>query len=243
MKKYLLVTSAVFVAFFASCTPPVYLPNSLNTPLLKEEGEFNIGLNKTMGGYDFQNSRAISDNVGLMINATYLKDKKSNNYRNHKFAEFGIGYFSNPDGYLVREIFVGAGLGENSIKKAMLFDPEYAEIKASYIRFFVQPTLGLYTEGLEGGVSMRVCYINFHKVNYSNIDFARTRTLFEPVVFMRIGPPNLKFYTQFGYSLRPFKDPWELSLLYDEFIFSCGFNIKFNILNIKRTPEQKKSSL
>jgi len=231
MKKYLLVTSVIFAIFFVSCTPPVYLPNSLNTPLLKEKGEFNIGLNSSIGGCDFQTSRAITDNVGLMINATYLRDRNEllGEYRDHKFAELGIGHFSHPDEHFVREIYIGAGLGTNSLKENMLFQSEAAEISADYIRLFIQPTFGAYTEGLEGGFSMRVCYINFYKVNYSNFDFIKTRTLFEPVVFMRIGPPNLKFQTQFGYSLRPFKDPMEFSFFYDEFIFSFGFNMRLNI--------------
>jgi hypothetical protein len=229
MKKYLLVTSVVFIIFFVSCAPPVYLPNTLNTPLLKEKGEFNVGLNASIGGCDFQASKAISDNVGFMVNATYLRNEWSDNYRDHKFVEFGIGYFSHPSKHLVMEIYSGAGLGANSIKETMIFDSEDAQISADYIRLFIQPTLGVYTEGFEGGLSMRVCYINFHKVNYSNIDFIKTRTLFEPVLFMRIGPPVLKFQTQFGYSLRPFKDPWEFSFFYDEFIISCGFNIRLNI--------------
>jgi hypothetical protein len=229
MKKYLLVTSVVLVTFFVSCTPPVYLPNSLNTPLLKEKGEFNIGLSRSIGGCDFQASKAISDNIGFMVNATYLRDEWSDNYRDHKFAEMGIGYFSHPDKYLVNEIYVGAGLGTNSIKEAMIFSSEDAEISADYIRLFIQPNFGVCTEGFEGGFSMRACYINFHKVNFSNIDFIKTRTLFEPVVFMRIGPPNLKFQTQLGYSLRPLKDPLEFSFFYDELIFSFGFNIRLNI--------------
>ena len=236
MKKYLLVTSVIFIVFFASCTPPVYLPNSLNAPLLEEEGDFNIGLNGTNGGYDFQTSRAISDNVGFMINATYLNDTKLYSYRKHKFGEFGIGFFSHPDKYLVQEIYFGAGLGKNSIKEPMLFDSEDARISADYIRLFVQPNFGVCTEGFEGGFSMRTCYINFHKVNFSNIDFKRTKILFEPVVFLRFGPPFLQFETQFGYSLEPFKNPTEI-VFYDEFIFSLGFNIGLNILNVKQASE------
>lgn len=227
MKKYLLA-SIVLIIFFVSCTPPTYLPNPLNTPLLKEKGEFNVGLNTSIGGCDFQTSKAISDNVGFMVNATYLRDEWSDNYRDHKFAEFGIGYFSHPNKHIVMEIYSGAGLGANSIKEPMIFDSEDAQISADYIRLFIQSTLGAYTEGFEGGLSMRVCYINFHKVNYSNIDFERTKILFEPVVFLRFGPPFLQFETQFGYSLQPFKNPTEI-VFYDEFIFSCGFNIGLNI--------------
>ncbi len=232
MKKYLLVASVIFIIFFVSCTPPVYLPNSLNVPLLKEKEEANIGLNKSFDNYDFQTSRAISDNVGLMVNATYLSDKWSDNYRRHNFVEFGIGYFSHPDKYLVCEIYTGAGLGSNSLKQDLIFDSEDASVSANYIRLFLQPVLGARTEGFEGGFSMRMCYINFYNINYSNIDFLRTKILFEPVFFMRFGPPLFQFETQFGYSMSPFENPLEIAF-YDELIVSIGFNIR---PNIKRKP-------
>jgi hypothetical protein len=232
-KKYILITSILFIAFFMSCTPPVYLPNSLNIPLLTEKDEFNIGLNGSSGGYDLQTSRAISGNVGLMVNGTYLSDSWSDNYRRHKFAEFGIGRFSHPDKYLVGEIYIGGGVGSNSLKEDLIFDSEDARVSANYIRLFIQGAFGAYTEGFEGGFSMRMCYVNFYKINYSNIDFLRTKILFEPIVFFRFGPPVIQFETQFGFSLDPFEDPLEI-LFYDEFIFSLGFNIR---LNIKETSE------
>lgn len=228
MKKYLLVTSVIFIVFFVSCTPPVYLPNSLNVPMLTEKNEGNIGYNKPPAGHDLQISRAISDNIGLMINGTYLSNSRSDNYREHLFAELGIGFFSSQDEYLVREIYFGAGLGSNSLKEDVIFESEDALVSAKYIRLFLQPTFGARTEGFEGGFSMRMCYVDFYNIKYSNIDFLRTKILFEPVVFLRVGPPVLQFQTQLGLSLDPFKDPLEI-LLYDELIFSFGFNFRPNI--------------
>ncbi len=230
MKKYLFVTSVFLVIFFVSCTPPVYLPNSLNVPLLKEKDEFNIGLNMSIAGCDFQASRAISENVGIMLNGTYLSDsyELSDHYRNHKFAEIGIGVFSPYGEYLLGGIYAGAGLGSNSLKEGMLLGSEDALVSANYTRLFLQPTFGARTEGLEGGFAMRMCYINFHNINYSNIDFLRTKILFEPVVFLRVGPPVIQFQTQFGFSLDPFKDPLEIPY-YNDFIMSLGFNINLNI--------------
>jgi hypothetical protein len=228
MKKYLFVTSVIFIAFFVSCTPPVYLPNSLNVPLLKEKEETNFGYNKPLDGHDLQISLAITENIGLMINGTYLQKTWSDNYREHLFAELGIGFFSYHDEYLVHEIYIGAGLGGNSLKEDILFGSEDARVSANYIRLFLQPILGTRTKGLECGVSMRICYINFYNIKDSNIDFSKTKLLFEPVVFMRVGPPVLQFQTQFGFSLDPFKDALEIPL-YNEFTFSFGFNIRPNI--------------
>ena len=119
-------------------------------------------------------------------------------------------------------------LPNNLLKEEILFDSEDALVSAKYIRFFLQPSFGARTEGLECGLSMRMCYINFYNINYSNIAFQREKILFEPVVFIRCGPPVLQFQTQFGFSLDPFKDPLEIPF-YDEFVFSFGFNFRPNI--------------
>jgi hypothetical protein len=101
MRKYLLITNIVLVILFVSCTPPVYLPNSLNTPLLKEKGETNIGYNASLGGDDIQISYAISKNIGLMANGTYYSHVFEDQYRKRKFGELGIGYFSHPNKNIV----------------------------------------------------------------------------------------------------------------------------------------------
>ena len=228
MKKYLLVTSAIFVIFFASCTPPVYLPNSINVPLLKEKGDANIGYNISLAGHDLQISHASSENVGLMLNGTYLSESRSDSYRRHKFIEMGMGFFSHQDEGFSREIYAGAGWGSNSLKECVLFGSEDARVSADYIRLFIQPDLGIHLEGFEGGFGFRICYINFYNVNYSNIDFQRTKVLLEPVAFLRFGPPVFQIETQFGYSFNPFKnDPFVE--FYDEYIIGIGFKVGLNI--------------
>lgn len=218
MEKHLLVTCIILNVFFASCVPPVYIPNSLNTPLLKEKGETNIGYNQSFAGHDFQTSHAISNNIGLMINGTYFSNVHENHNRKHKFAEFGIGYLSHSNKYFIGEIYIGAGLGANLI--------EEVNVNASYIRLFLQPTFGGFTEIFDGGFSMRICYIDFYKVNYSDVDFPRKKMLFEPVVFMRFGPPVFKLQTHFGLSFTPFQDS---DVFYEELIFGGGFNVRLNI--------------
>lgn len=243
MKKYLLITILIFIIFFISCTPPVYIPNSLNTPLLKEKGETNIGYNASFAGNDIQISYAISKNIGLMTNGTYYSHVHEDQYRKHKFGELGIGYFYHPNKYIVGEIFIGAGLGANSIREeivdlSFLFfffffpiseeegEEELLDVSADYVRLFLQPTFGVYTEIFEGGFSLRMCYINFYEINHSNIDFPKEKILFEPVVFLRVGPPNIKFQTHFGLSSTPFQDP---EAYYEDLILSCGFNVRLNI--------------
>ena len=228
MKKYLLVTSVVFVIFFASCTPPVYLPNSINAPLLNEKGDASVGYNKLLEGNDLQISQAISENVGLMLNGSYLSESWSDNYRRHIFVEMGMGFFSHQDEGFAREIYAGAGWGSNSLKEAVLFGSEDARVSADYIRLFIQPNLGICKEGFEGGFGFRVCYINFYNINYSNIDFQRTKILLEPVAFLRFGPPVFQIETQIGYSFNPFKNDLFVEF-YDEYILSIGFKVGLNI--------------
>jgi hypothetical protein len=229
MKKYLLVTNIILTIFFSSCVPPVYIPNSLNTPLLKEKGEINIGYNQSYAGHDVQTSYAASKNIGLIANGTYCSNVFGDWYRKHKFGELGVGYLSNSKKYFVGEIYIGAGLGTNLIKEEIfdLLDPgEEVYVNADYIRLFLQPDIGAYTEFFEGGFALRICYINFYKIKHSNIDFPREKILFEPVVFMRCGPPMLRLQTHFGLSFTPYQD---YDIFYEELIFGCGFNIRLNI--------------
>lgn len=229
MEKFLLVINVIFILFFASCAPPVYLPNSINAPLLKGKGDAGVGYNKPLGGHDIQISHASSENVGLMLNGTYLSESWSDNYRRHKFIEMGMGFF-HQDGGFIQEIYACGGWGSNSLKEIVLFDSEDARVSADYIRLFIQPNLGICKEGFEGGFGFRVCYINFYNINYSNIDFQRTKILLEPVVFIKLGPPVFKFQMQLGNSFRPFEDPeGRGDIFYDDRLLGAGFSIMLNI--------------
>lgn len=177
----------------------------------------------------------------------YLSNKRLEQNRKHKLAELGIGYFSHPNEYLVGEIFLRAGLGSNLIKEKIsdwsfifyLFllpgseeddeEEDFVDLNADYVRLFLQSTFGGYTEIFEGGVSLRICYIDFYKIHYSNIDFPRKRILFEPTVFMKFGPPVFKLQTQLGHSFRPFEDPEDNPGFYDDLVIGAGFNIRLNI--------------
>jgi hypothetical protein len=189
-------------------------------------------LNKTLDGYDLQLSGAISDNVGLMFNGTYLSYKRSDYYRKHIFGELGIGLFSKQNEYMITEIYFGAGLGSSSLKENIIFCSEDADVNANYFRLSFQPVFGVGDEGVECGLTMRTCYVNFYNIKHSNIDFAETKFLFEPVIFFRIGPPFLQLQGQFGFSFDPIKAPLQIPFS-DEWIMGIGFNIR---------PELKKES-
>ncbi len=230
MKKFLLAINVIFILFFASCAPPVYLPSSINAPLLKGKGDAGVGYNKPLGGHDIQISHASSENVGLMLNGIYLSESWSDNYRRHKFFEMGMGFFSHQDEGFIQEIYAGAGWGSNSLKEAILFDSEDARVSADYIRLFLQPTFGLRKAIFEAGFSLRMFYINFYKIHNSNIDFLRETTILEPVVFIKLGPPVFKFQMQLGNSFRPFKNPEDRGdIFYDNRILGAGFTIMLNI--------------
>ena len=85
----------------SSCVT-LYKPNSINSPVLKEQGEFKgtIGLGTLGTGLlNVQTAYAITDHLGIMLNGMYhsshLTDdatfiRKHNQY----FSESGAGYFT-----------------------------------------------------------------------------------------------------------------------------------------------------
>lgn len=198
--------------YFSSCTTTMYVPNTLNTPLLKERGEVKINVDAN----NLQVAAGISNHLGIMVNGFYKTYTGNNDYE-HKggLLEAGIGYFkpmeNNP---LVFETFAGVGIGK--VSKTQQFTNGSESYTASFnsdaTKFFLQPEIGYAGKIVDVAFSPRfsfVKYDNFRSSNYTEeqlkedyLDNGRlTSPLFvfaEPTITARVGYKWIKLQAQYG---------------------------------------------
>jgi hypothetical protein len=230
--KYYLIIIALFLT---SCAP-IYIPNNVNTPLLskKHEATFNIGAG--LNGADVQLSYAVSDDIGLLLNGSYLSDENKNHdgknityQEQQKYIEAAIGTFGSASENVVMEAYAGGGYGKSaSIDSYLLNNSKKIYGEGEFYKLFLQTDIGLKGKILEGGVALRCAYIRFDKLRYET-DFQFDKSLegffFEPAVFMRFGGPIFKIQTQVGFSTKLNRKEF---LIYEPLILSIGFIIRIN---------------
>lgn len=219
---------------FISCTAPLYIPNGINVPLMKEKGDANIRFGNSLSGHDFQCSYAISDQVGLMLNVTYCPLRYADSYRKHKFVEVGIGRFKNSEENHIFELYSGLGIGSARANENGVFGSELTHTKGRYIRLFAQCGIGGRTEILDSGVYLRGCYYTFYYIDNPNTDYARQNFRLEPVFFVGFGPPVFRLEMQIGPSYNFFisgytdDDGFLMQSPFD-WVFYSSMSIRFNL--------------
>jgi hypothetical protein len=74
----------------ASCTPPLYLPNTVQAPTLLESGEVEVGTYYSPNFLNVQAAVAVTDNIGIL--ASGVTDfRSSTDTAYHHFGEIGVG--------------------------------------------------------------------------------------------------------------------------------------------------------
>jgi hypothetical protein len=210
--------------FFISCYAPLYIPNGVNVPLLKEKGDFNLRLGYSFDGYDLQSSYAISNQIGLMFNGTYCPLGYADSYRKHKFIEMGIGYFENSENFVIIEIYSGLGIGTSRATEDGIFDSEPMHTKGRYMRFFTQIGIGYRHDVFDIALCSRGSYIDFYYIDNPNTRFVKRDFRLEPVFFIGVGPPIIRYETQLGFSFN-FYNP---TVDFFDLVILSGFSIRLN---------------
>lgn len=209
---FLVLTSTLFFAVLVtfSCAP-LYIPNNANTPLLSQKGEGTLAVNYGFSGLNLHSAYAPANHIGVMLNGSYLNtrdqsDRHGDDYlRKQRFCEIAVGYFKEIDENAVTEIYLGAGLGKSASKDNYLpFSSTEVHAEGNYYRLFVQPNLGMKYKILEMGAGLRACYVNFTKIEYENYELTGSGSdyFFEPVFFVGLGGPVVKFQAQLGLSMK-----------------------------------------
>jgi hypothetical protein len=228
-KSHILLLTCIVAVFFLGSCATHYVPNVVNTPLFRESGEVSLAIHTGISGVDPQFAVAITDNIGLMMNASianreYESTESSELFKFHKhqFFEAAVGYFNAMDDYLVLEGYAGMGRG-----RTRAYDDTWGiwgneqSIDSKFTRIFLQPTIGVSHEFFEGSGSVRLAMVRFDDRQIG------TGYYFEPVLTGKGGNKWLKIVLQFGISLQlnSERNPIE----YNPFLFSLGLQVKPSI--------------
>lgn len=194
---------------------PAYIPNTVNTPLFSNKGEFQISVYKGLAGTDPQFACAITDNIGLMLNGSFANrtNDTTNNYHKHQFLELGIGYYSGIGEKGRFEVYTGYGFGKLSANYESGIFSDRANVNTS--RIFLQPAIGVSSDVYDGSFATRFVAVNLTGETENSLGF-----FVEPVFTSKIGYRYVKGVIQFGMSF-PFEED-QIEFNYQPFIFSIG---------------------
>lgn len=194
-------------AFLYSCRAVFYVPNSVNTPLFTQKGDFNVNGNLGANGYDLQAAYAPTNEIGVILNSSFAdrSSDSSSNYHKHLLIESGVGYYKTLGNNGRFEIFGGGGLSkvEGSYSYTELFTNNRItdRVNGKYYRLFIQPSIGVNTTAFQGSFSLRAAYLQTSRLKINNKPNYLSSYLIEPVITLKGGVKRLKTCLQFGVSV------------------------------------------
>lgn len=227
MKNYCntLYTAVILTALLAgSCSPTLYIPNMINTPLLGEKGDFKA----TIGGtgmapgpsLDLQGAYALSDRLAVMANGSLMGYRKPQEWGGFRqdLVEAGLGtykaFWPNKNGFNRgrTEVFAGAGAAWSEDRSLHFINSSGFNsgdtYRSNYQRLFLQPSFGIRTRVLDAAITTRLAWAYFSDYQHRRGGDAIEKSRFgfatiEPVLTLGLGYKYVKVFLQVG-SVKPF---------------------------------------
>lgn len=197
-----------------------YVPNTINVPLLQEQGELKINIDER----DIQGAYAVTENIGIMANGYGKYQNSGNNRSNSYLVELGGGYFQNVFRTWTFETFAGAGTGKIIFED---FDSSGNSIKkysADVAKFFLQPSLGIAGKYSDFAFTFRFVCVKYYGVDTEHYTdsllvsdklYALNRrpiwAFAEPALTLRGGYKGVKLFAQIGHSYKLMKSEMNYS--------------------------------
>ena len=198
------VFSVIFVVgFVLSSCKTGYIPNSVNTPMLSQKGEFQASALYSTSTLNLQTAYAVTDKIGLMINGNYhfreWRDEFDPSfldyYERSVFGEIGGGYtFARSDKF---QFDLYGGIGGGRVQSIYPDDTEFS-FDGYNIRGFVQPSFGLVNKIVEITFTPRFSYVQVHNTNIGLGGEVYRDIFIEPHFVAKVGYKSVKFVTQVG---------------------------------------------
>lgn len=221
-KKFHLILMTIAAAGLLvnySCAP-TYVPNVVTTPFLGDKGDVAGSVNYGVSGFDPQFAYAVTDNIGVVANGSYINTANDTNsqFRQHLHVEFGGGYHTRIGSFGRFEAYGGGGVGRINAKFDDLLFVSYEDVLST--RLFIQPSVGFVTDVFEIGFSTRFVLVSLMQDQKSE-----TAPFIEPALTAKLGYSPVKGMMQLGFSL-PLNP--ELKFYFQPVIFSIGLQIRLN---------------
>lgn len=217
LNPVLVICAAAILA--CSCAP-VYVPNTVNVPLFTNRNEIQASLHAGTSGFDPQIAYAVTDHLGLMVNASFMNNTSdsTDNFHKHRFFEGGAGYYTHFATRGKFETFLGFGSGRvSSLYSNNIWT---SSSDARFNRIFIQPSLGFTTKVVDLGLSSRLVLVGFNQDSERNSGF-----FIEPALTLKAGYDHIKAVGQLGFSLPVNED--EIPFNYQPLIISLGIQANF----------------
>ncbi|NBC83715.1 MAG: hypothetical protein GVY19_10070 [Bacteroidetes bacterium] len=217
MKKGILI-GLIIIGLYA-CSP-VYLPNHINTPLLTRQGELNANLNVGISGFNPQISYAITDQLSVMANGSFVSFQNDGNTYPYRLIDLALGYNKPIWNNGIFETYTGFSNGQSygTFFYDQSPDNDAVDYKANIQRLFLQPAFGFRSQVFDMVLANRLI---LHKVRANGQYFYDGFT--EPVLNMKLGYKAVKLTGQFGLSI-----PLSTNVSYSwvPYIFYIGLQVK-----------------
>lgn len=236
MKMPTLSCTRILILFLGVSLPalmgcaPIYVPNTVHSPMLEEQGEVQVGGYLGSSGIDVQAAVALSDHVGASADFSYANQEQdedalfSADEHNHRFGEVGVGYFTDLSAVARFEVYGGYGIGRAKARDDYEFITSgTVTATGRYDRFFLQPAMGIAAGPLHLNGALRLVRVHFREFETSREVFSEDETAFfvEPAVGVRVGTGTVRFETQVGLS-RSFTAPSDVAFDHDPLWMSVG---------------------
>jgi len=196
-----------------------YIPHTVNTPLFTEKGELQLAVHASTG-IDPQIAYSITDNLGVMANASFASFNKESEEKIWRFGsgEAALGYFKAFDSKGSWEVYAGGGWGKYELSGFDVLGDPYLDFNR--MRLFVQPAIGTKSDLFEGSIAWRLSWVQLMESNRS-----ASGLFSEPTLTAKIGNANFKGVFQIGACL-PFKEG-DLRFSHEIIFLSIGLQARF----------------
>ncbi|HOK61677.1 MAG: hypothetical protein WBJ36_02045 [Tenuifilum sp.] len=184
----------VALALILQACKIAYIPNTFNSPLLRNKGDAQLNIWAGSAGIEAQTAVAVTNSIGLMVNGQLQQNKKTENdvevTEQRKYVEGAIGYTERFSDMGIFEFYAGGGVGQVPAKfRSITWDGPQT---IAYNRWFIQPALGFCNDWLDFSVVSRL----------SLVDIGPQKNWFyEPGIVGKIGYKRLRFVGCFGLSI------------------------------------------
>ncbi len=163
---------------FSACNKHIYVPNTVNVPLLKEKYEFKGSVSPT----NYQAAFAVTNHVAIMANGQYVfrpdldNDNKDNDdifvdkHTRGGLFEGAVGFFQPLDTKkrMVFDVYAGYGAGSFKTLDAAFNDDNSSGnvndylLRTRFSKAFLQPSIGFAHPVIEAAFSSRFSMVNFY---------------------------------------------------------------------------------